>query len=130
MEFWSKGLGRRSLILELGKETVENDGAQLVLSGKVRAPVSWKYAMYLDAEDWNEFFELALKPPMARYLLCRERIGALIRLTQFLFRFLGRYAWALVRVRLRPEATDPAATQIGSVAINDASVSADPPEGT
>jgi hypothetical protein len=56
--------------------------------------------MYLGRRDWTEFFELALRPEMASYLLCRRRLGALLRLTAFLVRFVGLYAAALVRVRL------------------------------
>jgi hypothetical protein len=100
MEFWSKGLGRRSLVLELGKERVEADAEQVALSGNASAPVTWSYIMYLGRRDWTEFFELALRPEMASYLLCRRRLGALLRLTAFLVRFVVLYAIALGRVRL------------------------------
>jgi hypothetical protein len=100
MEFWSKGLGRRSLILALGEEQVEADEEQVALSGKARAPVTWSYIMYLGRSDWTEFFEVALRPEIGSYLLCQRRLGALARLTAFLMKFVALYASALVRVRL------------------------------
>jgi hypothetical protein len=100
MEFWSKGLGRRSLVLALGEERVEADEEQVALSGRARAPVTWSYIMYLGRSDWTEFFEVALRPEMASYLLCQRRLGSLLRLTVFLARFVGLYVSALVRVRL------------------------------
>lgn len=100
MEFWSKGLGRRSLILPLGEERVEADEEQVALSGNTRAPVTWSYIMYLGRSDWTEFFEVALRPEIGSYLLCRRRLGALVRLTAFLLKFVALYASALVRVKL------------------------------
>jgi hypothetical protein len=101
MEFWSKGLGRRSLVLELGSEKVEADAQRVALSGNVAAPVTWNYIMYLEPRDWTRFFELALRGEMATYLLCRRRATALLRLTAFLGRFAVLYLLALVRVWLR-----------------------------
>jgi hypothetical protein len=105
MEFWSKGLGRRSLVLDLGRERVEADVDQVALTGNVSAPVTWNYIMYVDARDWTELFDLALRREMASYLLARTRLGALARLTAFLFKFLALYLGALARVwlRLAPE---------------------------
>jgi hypothetical protein len=100
MEFWSKGLGRRSLVLEPGSETVETDAERVALAGTVSAPVNWSYIMYVGPLDWRELFELALRREMATYLLCRRRLRALARLTAFLFKFVGLYLWALWRVRL------------------------------
>jgi hypothetical protein len=107
MEFWSKGLGRRSLVLDLGTETVETDAQRVGLAGKVSAPVTWNYILYVESSDWRELFELALRREMATYLLCRRRVRALAGLTAFLFRFVGLYLRALVRVRLGM-AVDPA----------------------
>jgi hypothetical protein len=100
MEFWSKGLGRRSLVLDLGAERVEADAERVALSGHASAPVTWSYIMYLGGSDWTDFFRLALRSEMASYLLRRRRLAALLRLTAFLVRFVGLYAAALVRVRL------------------------------
>ena len=97
MKFWSKGLGKRSLNLALGTEVVETDEEQVLLSGEVVEPVSWHYIMFLDGSDWVEFFEAALKPQMATYLLTKKRMGLLVKLTLFLFKFLGLYAMALMR---------------------------------
>ena len=111
MEFWSKGLGRRSLVLDLGSETVEADAQRVALAGKVSAPVTWSYILYVEPSDWRELFELALRREMASYLLCRPRVRALARLAALLFRFVGLYLWALLRVRLGIGA-DPAGIRV------------------
>lgn len=100
MEFWSKGLGRRPIVLALGGEKVECDGERVQLAGQVRSPVTWRYIIYLGPEDWLDFFELALRPPLATYLLQRRQLGVLARLAAFLLQFTCLYALALVRKSL------------------------------
>ena len=100
MDFWSKGLGRRSLVMELGQDKVECDGAQLLLSGTVKAPVNWAYIMYLPPEDWREFFRTALRPQCATFLLAKDHLRTLLWLMWFLVRFIPLYSFALGRAAL------------------------------
>jgi hypothetical protein len=86
--------------MELGHEKVECDDRQIVLSGRVVAPVGWDYIMYLPHEEWDGFFRTALRPQMATFLLERSRLMTLGKLMVFLAKFVPAYLAALFRIRL------------------------------
>ncbi|MBC8292700.1 MAG: hypothetical protein H8E45_05985 [Proteobacteria bacterium] len=97
MIFWSRGLGRRKcLVMDIGSEEITVDD-EVRLAGKVREPVNWDYSIRLEADDWDDFFAVALKPQLAVFLGRRERLGELAQLASFLARFLGAYLAAMFR---------------------------------
>ena len=58
MEFWSKGLGKRTIALTLTKgEALKSEGT-LCLRGNMEEPVSWEYIMKLEEDDLIDFFGL------------------------------------------------------------------------
>ena len=79
MRFWSKGLGKRCLAMDCGKESVRIDGAKLVLAGTVKPPLGWSYTITMDEDDWLDFIELAFHPTVVRYLFRPRRLGLAIR---------------------------------------------------
>ncbi len=68
MEFWSKGLGKKTIAMALskGESTVSEDA--VCLRGVMEEPVSWEYVMLLDEADINDFFALLQEPGLARYV--------------------------------------------------------------
>ncbi|UCE87469.1 MAG: hypothetical protein JSU66_07085 [Deltaproteobacteria bacterium] len=103
MEFWSKGLGRRTIELTLQKgETLKSEGT-LCLRGNMEEPVSWEYVMKLAEDDLVDFFALLKEPAVAdfihdspnRWRLYRDilvggmQLGVRI-VTEILRRLLGR----------------------------------------
>jgi hypothetical protein len=68
MEFWSKGLGKKTIAMGLtdGESSLSDDS--LVLTGVMEAPVSWEYVMLLDEADLIDFFALLQEPNLARYV--------------------------------------------------------------
>jgi hypothetical protein len=79
MRFWSKGLGKRSLGMNCGKEAVQVESATMILAGKVRPPLGWAYTITMDETDWLDFIELTFHPTIVRYLTRRGRLGLALR---------------------------------------------------
>jgi len=68
MEFWSKGLGKKTIALHLSRgESLVGEEA-LCLKGIMEEPVSWEYVMLLDDADLVDFFALLREPGLARYI--------------------------------------------------------------
>ncbi len=68
MEFWSKGLGKKTIAMALSEgEAVVSEDA-LCLRGIMEEPVSWEYVMLLDEADIRDFFALLQEPGLARYI--------------------------------------------------------------
>jgi hypothetical protein len=68
MEFWSKGLGKKTIAMGLsnGESLVSEDA--LCLRGIMEEPVSWEYVMLLDEADIKDFFALLQEPGLAKYI--------------------------------------------------------------
>jgi len=79
MRFWSKGLGKRCLSMDCGKESARIEGSTVVLTGTVRPPLGWAYTITMDRADWLDFIELALNPTTVRYLMRRQRLVLALR---------------------------------------------------
>lgn len=69
MEFWSTGLGKRSMGINVGEETVKVSENDVLLTGTVRPPLSWHYTITMDKDDWGAFIETAFHPVIISYLI-------------------------------------------------------------
>ena len=68
MEFWSKGLGKKTIALGLSKgESLVSEDA-LCLKGIMEEPVSWEYVMLLEEADIVDFFAILQEPSLAKYV--------------------------------------------------------------
>lgn len=95
MRFWSKGLGKRNLSMDCGRETVRIDGSTMTLSGRVRPPLGWAYTITMDEDDWLDFVALSLHPAIVRYLMRRSRIGLALKAAWHLTLFYTAVALCL-----------------------------------
>ena len=68
MEFWSKGLGNRTVSLRLSAGEAVKSGDRLYVRGRTEEPVVWDYIMPLRGADFAEFFALLRDPRVAEYL--------------------------------------------------------------
>ncbi len=68
MEFWSKGLGKRRISLELGSGETQLSEEAVCVKGNMDAPVSWEYVMLLDEVDFVDFFALLQEPALAEFV--------------------------------------------------------------
>ncbi|MCP3986549.1 MAG: hypothetical protein GY723_19370 [bacterium] len=68
MEFWSKGLGKKTIAMQLsGGESLVSEEA-LCLKGTMEEPVSWEYVMLIDESDLVDFVAILQEPNLAKYI--------------------------------------------------------------
>ncbi|MBI2891228.1 MAG: hypothetical protein HYY13_10650 [Nitrospirae bacterium] len=84
------------MAIDIGTEGVEDDGRELVLTGRVKAPVNWAYVIGMQKTCWDDFFSIALSPRMAGYMATPKRLGLFVKLTAFVGLFLVTYPFALM----------------------------------
>ncbi len=68
MEFWSKGLGKKTIEMGLSKGESLLTEDSLCLRGIMEEPVSWEYVMLLDEADIRDFFALLQEPGLAKFV--------------------------------------------------------------
>ncbi len=68
MQFWSKGLGKRTVSLRLSDGEAIKSGDRLCVKGRTEEPVAWDYIMPLRGADFVEFVTLLREPTVVRYL--------------------------------------------------------------
>ena len=79
MDFWSKGLGKRTVCLYL------RDGAGSPRAGagctwrRMDEPMSWDYIMPLEASEFAEFMGLLREPEVASFLYHSPKRNAVYR---------------------------------------------------
>jgi hypothetical protein len=95
MQFWSKGLGKRSLGIDCGSESVSVENGLVQLRGTVKPPLTWTYTITMDAADWAGCFDVALGPPVVRYLLHPKRWPLALRAAWHFAAFLWAYGMTL-----------------------------------
>lgn len=95
MEFWSTGLGKKSMGINLGEETVKVSGNDLLLAGSVRPPLSWHYTITMDKDDWIEFIETAFHPIIISYLMKPGKWSIMFKAGTNLFLFFTKYFFCL-----------------------------------
>jgi hypothetical protein len=68
MQFWSKGLGNRTVSLRLSAGEAVKSGDRLYVRGRTEEPVVWDYIMPLRGSDFTEFLALLREPRIVEYL--------------------------------------------------------------
>lgn len=68
MQFWSKGLGNRTVSLRLANGEAVKSGDLLYVRGHTEEPVVWEYIMPLRGSDFTEFLTLLREPRIVEYL--------------------------------------------------------------
>lgn len=73
MKLWSKGLGTKTLALNLaeGKPTVTPDG--LLIKGTIKEPVWWDYTITMTEQDLIDILKIAVNQETVDYLQTVER---------------------------------------------------------
>ncbi len=95
MNFTSKGLGKRSLGMDCGTESLKIEDDKMLLSGNVRPPLKWAYTITMDERDWVEFFETAMHPSVVGYLSRPAKLGLALHALWYLFTFMTLYTFML-----------------------------------
>lgn len=109
MQFWSKGLGNRTVSLRLSEGEAVKSGDRLYVRGTTEEPVVWDYIMPLRVSDLDEFFALLGEPHIVEHLYHSPNRWRLYRTllvggVRFLWR-LGRFEVVGHRSPAPPEPT-------------------------
>jgi len=128
MEYSSKGLGRRSALnigwrrdeVELSIDEARTalealppsllarlelpEGEKVILTGKTRPPIVWRYVTILGEQDFRDILRVAMSKEVVIFLTSfpgRKRL--FLELAGLMTLFLGRYlgVWMLEKVRER-----------------------------
>ena len=100
MEFWSTGLGRRSMSVDIGKEKISVSEGKVFLTGTVKPPLSWQYTIAMDGNDWVEFLETDFHPAIILYLIKPRKWKILLKATTNLFLFFVKYILFLPKTKI------------------------------
>jgi len=108
MQFWSKGLGKRTLELKLRNAKVIKSGNLLYLKGDLEEPVSWDYIMPIDSADLGEFLGLLGQPEVAEFLYRSPQRGRLyLSLAKGGLRFVGLLVARIIKDVRAPGPEEP-----------------------
>lgn len=97
MIVWSKGLGKKSLPMELERARLSVGADHLLMDGTIEE-VCWEYTMKLYPEDLGDFMRLLAHPKTARFMA--RRGGLLLPFVLRLVMFAPRLVLALFRARV------------------------------
>lgn len=96
MIVWSKGLGKKSLPMELDKANLTIGSDHLAMDGLIE-PVYWQYTMKLYPKDLGDFMKLLAHPKTAR--LMAQETGILLSFAARLAAFVPKLSWSLLAAR-------------------------------
>jgi hypothetical protein len=97
MIVWSKGLGKKSLPMELDRARLSVANDHLLMDGNIEE-VCWDYTMKLYPEDLGDFMKLLAHPKTARFM-ARKR-GLLFPFVVRLVMFAPMLVLALFKARV------------------------------
>lgn len=108
MEFWSKGLGKRTVALRLSNGEAVKSGDILYVKGQTETPIVWDYIMPLKGADFVEFVDLLRDERVAEYLYRSPHRWRLYRTLLFGgLRFLALLVKHMVVGRRGPSPEEP-----------------------
>lgn len=68
MRFWSDGLGKRDLVMELSDAALDREGEAIILTGTIHQPAEWAYKVTMELGDWTTVLATATSPQACEYL--------------------------------------------------------------
>ncbi len=88
VEFWSEGLGKRELVMDLDKAGLDREGEAVVLTGVVDAPADWAYKVTMEVEDWATILRAATSPEACEFLSSSVGIGKILGMGWWMTKFI------------------------------------------
>jgi len=111
MKLWSKGLGKRTLVLHLAEAEVEDAGEELLIKGVIKEPVWWEYTIRMTEDDVLDFFKVAVNRTAVGYLVSSRKAGRLfvkitLELVKLLFLWISLWLGKPLRKGAREAPTE------------------------
>lgn len=88
MNFWSQGLGKRELVMNLERSRVTRLEDCILLTGVVDSPAPWEYEVKVHREDWNAILKTASSAETGGFLARSFSFGCLIQMGVTLTKFV------------------------------------------
>lgn len=108
MEFWSAGLGKKHLEINLGPTAHTIEGDELYMMGVMDAPAPWEYKVTLSVADWKHILTIATSPDGVKFMKSISLLS-LVKLAIPIFKFAILLAFA--KPSKVTEASAPAASK-------------------
>lgn len=94
MNFWSKGLGKRShLVIACGTEKpmISEDLKTVILYGMTKPPVVWNYTMTMEVRDFLSILELGFSKTFLKFLIHPKRMLSALKLLFYIILLIVKF---------------------------------------
>ena len=90
MKFWSEGLGKKDLVMELADADLEREGDAIILTGTIHQPAEWAYKVTMGLSDWNVVLTTATSTEACTYLSRSVSVAKILSMGIWVVKFIFR----------------------------------------
>jgi hypothetical protein len=88
MKFWSEGLGKRDLVMELAEASLDREGEGIILTGTIHQPAEWAYKVTMGRSDWNVVLTTATSAEACTYLSRSVSVAKILSMGIWVVKFI------------------------------------------
>jgi hypothetical protein len=88
MRFWSDGLGKRDLVMELSDAALDREGEAIILTGTIHQPAEWAYKVTMELGDWTTVLATATSPQACEYLSRAVKVTTILGMGLWVVKFI------------------------------------------
>jgi hypothetical protein len=88
MKFWSEGLGKKDLVMELADADLERDGDAIILTGTIHQPAEWAYKVTMELSDWTVVLTTATSAEACTYLSRSVSVARILGMGVWVVKFI------------------------------------------
>jgi hypothetical protein len=88
MRFWSDGLGKRDLVMELRDAALDREGDAIILTGTIHEPAEWAYKVTMELGDWTTVLTTATSAQACTYLSRSVSVLQILRMGVWVAKFI------------------------------------------
>jgi hypothetical protein len=88
MKFWSEGLGKRDLVMELRDAALDREGESIILTGTIHQPAEWAYKVTMEFGDWTTVLKTATSAEACTYLSRSVSVGKILSMGLWVVKFI------------------------------------------
>lgn len=119
MRFWSDGLGKRDLVMELRDSALDREGEAIILTGTIHDPAEWAYKVTMELGDWTTVLNTATSAEACTYLSRSVPVASILGMGIWVVKFIVlmavyRIGSLIGLVNLDPVAAAPTPLEVHS----------------
>lgn len=88
MRFWSDGLGKRDLVMELSDAALNRESEAIILTGTIHQPAEWAYKVTMELGDWTTVLSTATSPQACEYLSRSVKVTRILGMGVWVVKFI------------------------------------------